>query len=546
MTGLRQQVTDIFNYDNGMAVVNNPPFKVLITTSGVGERLGNLTKFTNKSLVKVGDKPAISYVVESYPSEVPIVITLGHFGNHVQDYLELIYPERKFEFVQVDKFRGPKTSLGYSMLQAKQHLQIPFIFHASDALVTGQPVPNPVKNWIGASKGDSSEHYSTLDAASGRVIRIHEKGNLNYDYLHIGLVGVFEYEKFWNQLRNLWQSDPIASNLSDVTVLREMLASNSEFEIHEFSNWSDIGNTSSLTRARAKYTKSHLVLEKEEESIFFVNNSVVKFYRDPEIVRGRVSRSKQLGDIVPQIIDSRDNFFKYEYQEGIAYSEVANDINFQKLLDWCNQYLWIRSNKLDVDTFEQTCREFYEEKTTKRIAKFFADSGYSDEAGMINGFEVPKVSQMLGMVDFTLLSRGIQSQFHGDLIMDNILQTKTGFKLVDWRQDFGGQISSGDLYYDLAKLNHSMVLNHDAIIQNLFTIEITHGDIQIDVFQKNSFVSLQQKLFKFIEEQGLDLKRVKLLTAIIWLNMSGLHSHPLNLFLFNLGKLNLFRAINEN
>ena len=42
-------------------------YKVLLTTSGLGSRLGNLTKFTNKSLVRVGDKPAISHIIESYP-----------------------------------------------------------------------------------------------------------------------------------------------------------------------------------------------------------------------------------------------------------------------------------------------------------------------------------------------------------------------------------------------------------------------------------------------------------------------------------------------
>ena len=35
-------------------------YKVLLTTSGLGSRLGNLSKFTNKSLVRVGDKAVIS------------------------------------------------------------------------------------------------------------------------------------------------------------------------------------------------------------------------------------------------------------------------------------------------------------------------------------------------------------------------------------------------------------------------------------------------------------------------------------------------------
>ena len=42
-------------------------YKVLITTSGIGSRLGNLTEYTNKGLVRVGKKPSISYIIESYP-----------------------------------------------------------------------------------------------------------------------------------------------------------------------------------------------------------------------------------------------------------------------------------------------------------------------------------------------------------------------------------------------------------------------------------------------------------------------------------------------
>ena len=35
-------------------------FTVLITTSGKGSRLGNLTLYTNKSLIVVGEKPVLA------------------------------------------------------------------------------------------------------------------------------------------------------------------------------------------------------------------------------------------------------------------------------------------------------------------------------------------------------------------------------------------------------------------------------------------------------------------------------------------------------
>ena len=50
-------------------------YKVLITASGLGSRLGNLTKFTNKGLVRIGKKPALSYIIESYPDDVAVSYT---------------------------------------------------------------------------------------------------------------------------------------------------------------------------------------------------------------------------------------------------------------------------------------------------------------------------------------------------------------------------------------------------------------------------------------------------------------------------------------
>ena len=76
-------------------------YKVLLTTSGLGSRLGNLTKFTNKSLVRIGDKPAISHIIESYPPDVEFVVTLGHYGSHVKQYLTIAHPERAIKFVEV-------------------------------------------------------------------------------------------------------------------------------------------------------------------------------------------------------------------------------------------------------------------------------------------------------------------------------------------------------------------------------------------------------------------------------------------------------------
>ena len=63
--------------------------KIIIPTSGTGSRLNNLTKYINKSLIKLGNKFAICYIIESYPIETEFIITLGYKGTLVKDFFPL-------------------------------------------------------------------------------------------------------------------------------------------------------------------------------------------------------------------------------------------------------------------------------------------------------------------------------------------------------------------------------------------------------------------------------------------------------------------------
>ena len=186
--------------------------KVLITASGLGSRLGTLTDYTNKALVRVGDKPAISYIVENYNHETEFVVTLGHYSNHVRDFLELTYPDKKFSFIEVEKYSGPGSSLLYSMSCAKESLQCPFIFHASDAIVLDDIIM-PDHNWIAGAKTDFADNYRTLNVStSNSLSKINEKGALTYDLAYPGLVGINDYEKFWKCLDSILNTNIDSQN----------------------------------------------------------------------------------------------------------------------------------------------------------------------------------------------------------------------------------------------------------------------------------------------------------------------------------------------
>ncbi len=525
-------------------------YKVLITTSGLGQRLGELTQYTNKSLIRVGKKPILSYIIEAYPKDTEFVITVGYFADQIKDFIKIAYPNLKVTFVPVDKYQGPGTSLGYSMLQAKKYLQCPFIFHCNDTIVS-ETIPIPDKNWNGGFKGDSSANYSTFSLSKDKVGLINDKGALDFDFIHIGLVGIKDYESFWYNLESLilgsLYKDLQDTSLNDCKVINLMIGQGKDFVVEEFTSWLDTGNADGLNKAREKLSDGFYNLDKSGESIFIFPKFVIKFYFDKELVEKKIKRAKVLKGLVPDIEKSVGNFFRYKYIEGDLYSGSVTVSDFEKFLNWCKKNLWIKKNILPDKKFRELCGNFYIDKTKQRVQKFLEITKVEDKEEIINGDKVPSVTGMLKEIDFAWLSAGIQSLMHGDLVLENIIKTKSGYQLLDWRQDFGGNLEIGDMYYDLANLNKNFTLNHELVDKGHFIVENKSKDVKCDILESHNLVECQQILWRFIQKEGLDLKKVKVLTALKWLSMSPLHPTPVNfnLFLYYFGKLNLFRALKQ-
>jgi choline kinase len=507
---------------------------ILITTSGIGSRLGELTKYTNKCLVRVDDKPAISHIIESYPEDSNFVITLGHFGDHVKDFLQLAYPSKIFTFVDVDKYSGEGSSLGYSISKCKPYINNSFIYHACDTIIRDLDVSH--KNFIVGCKKQNISQYRTIKYNKNKI---YDKGEIEYDLAYVGVCGVENYKKFFEILDDLLVSNYF--EFSDVDVINSLMLSE-KFEIVEVNQWFDIGNNGELLETRKQFQSSYDVLDKPQESIYFFDDFVIKFFSDSKIAQNRVERAKFLSNLVPEIVDTKNNFYKYKKINADLLASKLNPDNIISLLNWAKTNLW---QPVEKENFHQICLNFYKDKTNSRVNDFLKE--FDENFKSINGCAVDDIQTILSNVDFDKLSNGVPVIFHGDFILDNILINDNDFKLLDWRQDFQGHLDAGDVYYDLAKLNHNLILNHKILNHNLFTINETDDDIICDVLVP--FINFQCRniYHQWLLDNGYDLQKVKLLTAIIWLNMSPLHEYPLNKFLFYFGKYNLSQLLeNKN
>ncbi|MCD4771261.1 hypothetical protein K8R30_02465 [archaeon] len=527
-------------------------YKVCILAAGKNEKVSYAKDFP-ATLLPIGTASAISKIIEKFPYEIEIVIAVGYKSNLVRDFLKIAHSDRKITIVDVLDYSGQGSGPGKSLLMCKDHLKCPFIFTSGDIIVSG-PVPEPTKNWVGVTTVSDSTNYCMAEVENEEIVKFYDKVPMptllktckNYKTIFnnafIGMAGVLDYEEFWKGFekdRNLIEKKLQVSNGLSNLIGRKV-------EPLPFFNSFNIGTEAGYNLANRFFGKNRIIV-KPDEYIYFENGSVIKYFKDQGIVRQRVERSKKLKGIVPDLVDITPNFYSYDFIEGKTHAKI-NDVSiFRELLDTCKNGIW---SPIEIGTdkknFKDICKKFYKDKTYERVEMFYKKDGEVDRENIINGEKVPSLKSMLSEIDWDKLSEGIPVRFHGDFQPENILICNKGFQLIDWRHNFGGNVDYGDIYYDFAKLHHALIVTHEIIRNNQFEIKEDRGVVTYDFLLKSNLVEYKNLLEKFILDNNYDLDKLKMLSALTFLNIAPLHHSPYDRFLYYLGKHRLFKELENN
>ena len=199
-------------------------------------------------------------------------------------------------------------------------------------------------------------------------------------------------------------------------------------------------------------------------------------------------------------------------------------------------------NKLN---FKKHCKKLYRDKTYERVAITINQNPNIDRINNINGKIIPSIYKILSKIKWESLMNGIPVNFHGDLQPENIIVTKDAkFKLIDWRAEFSG-LPYGDIYYEFSKLNHMLTVNTEKILDGKFKVYYKNkNEVQYSFETKKILLRFQKRLYEFLEKKNFDIKKVKLLTALIYLNISKFYDSPYSELLFFHGKYQLY-TLNE-
>jgi choline kinase/mannose-6-phosphate isomerase-like protein (cupin superfamily) len=489
---------------------------VLILAAGLGTRLGNLTKEINKALLPINNRAIISHIIDKFPKEYEFIVAVGYKADSVKEYCKLAFPTHKFTFVEVDDIYGTNSGPGYSALKCKSNLQRPFYITTCDCLIDS-PMPHLDGNWLGIQSTSYPEKYSTVELNGNDIIGYSNKNENGYDMAFIGLAGIWDYGVFWEQLETNIVGGEIVSAFK--------IPSNYPTFKSKKLKWLDTGNLDDLNKTKEYLNDKPLSLQKDNSEITYKEgNTFIKFTPNKSVLDNRIIRAKKLGNKIPDNFEYTNNFISYKWQEGNTLYEIDMFEVYVKFLEE------LKSNiSTQLPNSIEHIKKFYIDKTNERLNLFIdkTNISYYVESHNINGIDYPSMESIFSKIDFKQFnSNSFYTTFHGDLQFDNIVYNlgQNKFTYIDWRESFGGYTLAGDIYYDLAKMYGGCIIPYDKM-KNEDYITFVQGDYSIkycyDVYE--DLAKFKDVYEEWIINNGFDLNKVKLLTAIIFLNMSPLH-----------------------
>jgi len=526
----------------------NNNFKFCILAAGKGTR-NKSVKGLHKALLPLENKAAISHIIENLNESVEIVIATGYNDNQIISYMDAVHPDRKVTYIKVDNYDGPGSGPGYSLLQCKDELQCPFIFTSVDTILTDCEDPSVFtflgNDWIGVADVDIDESLSYCLVSGGEYLKhlYFGKGNKAF----IGIAGISDFNLFWNGLETKKKNKKNQyDDLHEYNVMHGFEDLNM-VKLMNFT-WYDTGNSISYARTKKVFNKD-IVANKNDEAIFIDKNKVVKYFYSSSKSKTRVKRAEYLKGNVPEIKEIHDNMYSYDYIDGDLLSNVCDEKVLNKFLYFCNDNLFnVRFDK--SESFKKDCVFMYETKTKERIKPLIGSD--LDNIKTINGVDVDPINTLLDKVNWGgIYNMSIPSNFHGDLQPENIIYSKNEerFILIDWRETFGDNEQVGDIYYDLGKLYHALLINGQDVLKRYYNYRI-NGDSAIIQFHSKSNLMYFIGIFKeFCYNNNYNWDNIELLGILQYIGICSLYKHfhegRYGDFLFLYGKYLLTKKLNN-
>lgn len=306
--------------------------------------------------------------------------------------------------------------------------------------------------------------------------------------------------------------------------------------------WYDLGHINTFYKTRAKITTQRSFNELKISNTHVYKTGLPHhkiaaegnwFHELPVRLKGFVPQLMERG------IDDGKPFYVIEFLYLAPLNELLVNGNnpkffWKKIFKHLSSWLHACSDQFPSKELESVSagrHDLIVRKTTKRLTDFCESMQFDmDEPITLNEKKLPSINAVMNhCIQLALSKPMLPGILHGDLCFSNILYDSRAdmLKLIDPRaMDFNDQFTMyGDIAYDIAKVNHSILGLYDYIIAGAFSAHRNDkNEFFLEIFTDERIEKLQAA---YLEEQLLPnivATDYIPLTVLLFLSMLPLHS----------------------
>jgi glucose-1-phosphate thymidylyltransferase len=226
--------------------------KVVMPVAGKGTRLRPHTHLTPKPLLKVGDKPVLSYILDDL-RELGVneaVLITGHLKEKVEAYMASEYPDFDAVYTEQVEQRGTADAIALAEPYVREDMLIIFVDTLFDAdLSLVRRLPDDVSGVIWAKEVEDYQRFGVIVTdENGFMRKIIEKPSEPVSRLaNIGLYYIRDWQLLFEGIRHVMQSPPSAEGEYYLTdAFQYMVDHGGRLKVEPVQGWYDAGKPETL------------------------------------------------------------------------------------------------------------------------------------------------------------------------------------------------------------------------------------------------------------------------------------------------------------
>ena len=506
----------------------------LIPAAGSSSRFRELGKHYAKTVLPFRGRPIIAHIVERIieaKSDIDKIFVIVNNSTHREQIEEALGTcdfgsiglcvVHEFNEEEIDIKRGPAKTIvaGLELIRSRYQEDVEVLVHLSDSLFKTTDISSMFVEksaTIGTQLVDDQKRWCVIDKDN----RFHNKPTENIQGAE-ALSGLYKFRLSSidtsravfsdkeSQISDLLLTindhiEPICAPIElDFGTLEEYIANRGIKTTRSFNTvfehgdcvvktticGSDVEFDSKLRREINWYSHAPSGLKPYLPSIY--SHSDLSDTRERASFKMEKIKGVNLRDLALYLDRTEETWEEIftAYREKIYSKSIRRSQSF-------------RSNVFWLDMFE---------KTQKRVK----------ETNISCGNTVGEFTERFREFCYARDSSNNTDWIHGDLHFANMFYDLhyRELKLIDPRGDL-----CGDLFYDLAKLNHSVNGNYDCIDSQLYYFD-QNGEVKYFMNERRGIVDAYEKMLVDIGLSEQDRRDLNLVTASLFLSMIPLHFH---------------------